>query len=125
MFGRRYTMLEYKGYKGKVEYIEDANILHGEVLGTRDIITFQASNVKELQKAFHESVDDYLAFCEERGEAPEKPYSGKFVIRMPESVHRTLADYASTEGQSINSVVLQAVLEFLPKKLSGGFVYEP
>ncbi|MBL0176381.1 MAG: type II toxin-antitoxin system HicB family antitoxin [Ignavibacteria bacterium] len=118
-------MLEYKGYKGKVEYIEDANILHGEVVGTRDVITFQASNVRELQRAFHDSVDDYLAFCEERGETPDKPYSGKFVVRVPEAVHRTLAEYASTEGQSINTVILEAVLDYLPKKLSDGLVHEP
>ena len=73
-------MMQYKGYTGKVEYDAEANILHGEVLGIRDVVTFQAKSVDELQKAFRDSVDDYLAFCRERKEEPDKPSSGKFVI---------------------------------------------
>ena len=34
-------MMEYKGYVGKVEFDDEAGIFHGEVLDTRDIITFQ------------------------------------------------------------------------------------
>ncbi len=55
-------MLEYKGYTGHVEFDDDAGIFHGEVLDTRDVITFQGKNVKELRKAFRDSVDDYLEF---------------------------------------------------------------
>lgn len=66
-------MMEYKGYQGQVEFDEDADIFHGEILNTRDVITFQGSSVKELRKAFRDSVDVYLEFCEERGEEPDKP----------------------------------------------------
>ena len=55
-------MMEYKGYVGKVEYDGEAEIFHGEVLGTRDVITFQGRSVDELKTAFRESIDDYLAF---------------------------------------------------------------
>jgi predicted HicB family RNase H-like nuclease len=58
-------MLEYKGYTGHVEFDDDAGIFHGEVLDTRDVITFQGKNVKELRKAFRDSIDDYLEFCAE------------------------------------------------------------
>ena len=61
-------MMEYKGYIGKVEFDDQAGIFHGEVVNTRDVITFQGESVAELKKAFRESVDDYLAFCKERGE---------------------------------------------------------
>jgi predicted HicB family RNase H-like nuclease len=64
-------MLEYKGYIGKVEFDCDARIFHGEVGGIRDTVTFQGRSVAEAEKAFRGSVDDYLAYCKERGEAPD------------------------------------------------------
>lgn len=71
------TLLEYKGYVGKVEIDFDAQILHGEVMYLRDVITFQGKNTEEIQQAFRDSVDDYLEFCETEGEEPEKPFSGE------------------------------------------------
>ena len=70
--------MEYKGFLGVVQFDEQANIFHGDVVNTRDVITFQGESVGELRKAFEESIDDYLAFCKARGEEPEKPFSGKF-----------------------------------------------
>ena len=63
-------MMKYKEYIGKVELDDEAGIFHGEVINTRDVITFQGETDADAIKAFQESVDDYLAFCEERGEAP-------------------------------------------------------
>ena len=100
-------MMQYKGYTGKVEYDADANILHGEVLGIRDVVTFQAKSVDELQKAFRESVDDYLAFCRERGEQPDKPSSGKFVVRIDPELHRKANIAAASAGKSLNSLVAE------------------
>ena len=81
-------MMEYKGYLGLVEYDDEAGILHGEVINLRDVITFQGETVQELRRAFQESVDDYLAFCIGRNEAPERPYSGTFTVRVPPELHR-------------------------------------
>jgi len=72
-------MMEYKGYFAKVEFDDDANIFHGEVINLSDVITFEGETVKELKQAFKDSVEDYLDFCAKRGEDPEKPYSGKFL----------------------------------------------
>lgn len=96
-------MVEYKGYVGKVEVDEEADILYGEVINTRDVITFQGRNIAETKKAFHESVDDYLAFCAERGESPEKPYSGRFVVRLPVELHRKASIRAKLKDESLNS----------------------
>ncbi len=68
-------MLEHKGYKGQVEFDDEAGIFHGEVLGTRDVITFEGTSVRELKRAFRDSVDDYLGFCAQRGEEPDKPFT--------------------------------------------------
>jgi len=81
-------MMQYKGYTGKVEFDDEADIFHGEVIGLRDVITFQGRTVDEVKEAFRESVDDYLAFCAKRGEEPEKPFTGKFVVRISPDLHR-------------------------------------
>ena len=61
-------MLKYKGYTGHAEFGDEAELFHGEVLDLRDVITFQATSVEELEKEFRNSVDDYLEFCTQRGE---------------------------------------------------------
>lgn len=107
-------MMEYKGYIGKVEIDDEAGILYGEVINVRDVITFEGISVDEIQKAFRESVDDYLDFCAQRGESPEKPFSGKFVIRLPAELHRKAYIQAKLEDKSLNgwvTEVLQTVLE--------------
>ena len=63
-------MMEYKGYIGKVEIDDEVGVLYGEVINVRDVITFEGTSVEEVQQAFHESVEDYLEFCAERGESP-------------------------------------------------------
>ena len=75
-------MMEYKGYIGKVEIDEEAGILHGDVINIRDVITFEGATVDEVQKAFRESVDDYLDFCAQRGESPEKPFSDQASVDL-------------------------------------------
>jgi len=107
-------MMEYKGYIGKVEIDDEAGILYGEVINVRDVITFEGTTVDETQEAFHESVDDYLEFCAKRGESPEKPFSGKFVVRLPTELHRKAYIQAKLEDKSLNSWVadvLQTALQ--------------
>src|SRR5207245_4068682 len=82
-------------------------IFHGEVINTRDVITFQGKSVAELKKAFRDSVEDYLAFCASRGEEPEKPFSGQFVTRVPPDLHRQINLAASLSGKSLNAWVAE------------------
>jgi len=98
-------MVEYKGYFGKVEFDDKANIFYGEVINLRDVVTFQGETVEDLRKAFRESVDDYLEFCAARGEEPEKPYSGKFVVRVDPELHKTISIQAKKNGKSLNAWV--------------------
>ena len=96
-------MMEYKGYFATAEFDDEANIFHGEVINLRDVITFQGQTVDELRKAFKDSVDDYLEFCAERGEEPEKPYSGKFVVSIEPALNKRIAIRAKKDGKSLNS----------------------
>ena len=95
----------YEGYCGKAQYDHDAGIFHGEVVGTRDVVTFQGSAPSELRVAFRESVDDYLQYCEERKERPEKPFSGKFVAHIHPEIHRKISNLAELSGKSLNQFV--------------------
>jgi len=96
-------MLEHKGYVGHVEYDDEAEIFHGEIINTRDVITFQGQSVAELQTAFVDSIEDYLEYCAERGEKPEKPFSGKFMLRTNPDLHRELFLAAKKAGKSLNA----------------------
>ena len=102
-------MMEYKGYIGKVEIDEELGILYGEVINVRDVITFEGTTVEEVQQAFRESVDDYLEFCAQRGESPEKPFSGKFVVRLPAELHRQAYIQAKLKDKSLNSWVTEVL----------------
>lgn len=102
-------MMEYKGYAAKVEFDDENETFFGEVVNLRDVITFEGQTVSELKQAFHDSVEDYLAFCAERGEEPEKPYSGTLSLRMDPALHRQVATRAQLENKSINAWISEAL----------------
>ncbi|MEJ8306344.1 type II toxin-antitoxin system HicB family antitoxin [Saccharibacillus sacchari] len=96
---------------GHAEFDNEARILHGEIVNIRDTVTFQASSADELEKAFRDSVDDYLEFCEEEGEEPNKPFSGKLLLRLAPEQHRSVATAARIAGKSINSWIAERISE--------------
>lgn len=102
-------MMEYRGYRGVVVYDDEAGLLHGEVVDTRDVITFQGSSVSEVQQAFRDSVDEYLTICSERGRSPDRPYSGRIALRLPSQVHRAAATAARTERKSLNAWLTELI----------------
>ena len=99
-------MLKYKGYTGKVEFDDQARLFHGEILDTRDVITFQGESVDEIEKSFRESIDDYLDFCKSRSEAPDRPFSGKLLLRIPSELHHDIFLKSRADGKSINSWII-------------------
>lgn len=96
-------MMEYKGYIGHVEFDDEAEIFHGEVINTRDVITFQGKTVDEIKQAFRDSVEDYLEYCAKLGQPPEKPFTGKFMLRIPPELHRKIYVAAKQSGESLNA----------------------
>src|SRR5882724_6437345 len=112
-------MMNYKGYNGDAWIDHDAGVIRGRVIGLKDVITFQGSTVEEARAAFVESVDDYLAFCAERGEKPEKPFSGKLLVRLDPNLHRELSVAAEKSGMSINALVAEAIRDGLGSRMIG------
>lgn len=104
---RGYIMMKYKGYLGQVEYDAEAKLFHGEVIGLKDIITFQGTTAAEIERAFKDSIDDYLMWCRERGEKPEKTYSGNIRLRMSPEIHARLALEAARQKISLNDLINQ------------------
>jgi len=81
------SMMQDKGYLARIEFDNEANIFHGEVINIPDVITFQGESVEKLKNAFVDSVEDYLKFCAARGEQPEEPFSGRFTVRLSPDQH--------------------------------------
>jgi predicted HicB family RNase H-like nuclease len=106
---RTMATLTYKGYTGVLEVDLEAGELFGHTLGMRDVITFQGKTVEEARKSFEESVDFYLSCCQEEGKDPDRPYSGRFNVRIAPEVHRKLAILAETRRQSLNEAVGEAL----------------
>jgi len=107
-------MLKYKGYEGAIEVVDtEVGWLAGFVIGIQDVVTFEGRTAAELEKAFRESVDVYLEFCEELAEAPEKPFSGKFVVRLSPDLHRRASEAARKADVSLNGWMIRAVEEYL------------
>ena len=102
-------MADDKGYRAAVTYDADAGIFHGEVVGTRDVITFAGTSVAELEREFRFSVDDYLAVCAARGRRPDKPFSGKIPLRVSPEIHRAAALAAKAQGKSLNAWLAETV----------------
>ena len=103
-------MIEYKGYVGAFEFDAELETFHGTIVNTNDVISFYGASVAELREEMQRSVEEYLSFCREQHKEPEKPFSGKMMIRTSPALHRRVALEASRRRLSMNAF-LQEVLE--------------
>ena len=116
--------ITYKGYPSRVDFDEVDSVLVGKILGIQVLVSFHADNVADLRVAFHEEVDDYIHACAQVGKAPQKPASGKLILRMDSSIHSAALIAAQASGMSLNqwasSVLQQAARERLIIQRSDG-----
>lgn len=94
--------MSHKGYTARVEYDERDNIFVGRILGIRSIISFHGETVAQLRSEFELAVKEYLAECKREGVHPEKPASGKLLLRVPPEVHGRALVAAQAAGKSLN-----------------------
>ena len=97
----------YKGYSARIEFDDEDRIFVGHLAGIRDIVGFHGSSVDELEAAFHEAVDDYVAHCDKLGLPPNKPFSGRMLLRVPPEVHARASAAAQVAGISLNQWATQ------------------
>lgn len=96
------NQMHYEGYVAQVTLDVDSGLLHGRVMNTRDVITFEAKDVAGLRQEFERSIQDYRNWCQELGQEPERPYSGKISLRVSPALHRQAFAAAAEEGASLN-----------------------
>ena len=101
--------MKHKGYEAVVGYDEDDKIFTGRVIDTQDVIAFDGASVAELETAFQAVIDEYLEDCTRIGKQPNKPFSGKFVVRIPPEDHRAAVVAAGKAGVSLNAWAADAL----------------
>ena len=107
------NIMSYQGYAARIEYSDEDGCFIGHIAGIRDVVGFHGESVSELRQAFEEAVDDYLATCAKLNRTPQRPYSGKVMLRIEPSIHARVAMLAESQGKSLNAwaqeVLLRAV----------------
>lgn len=103
-------------YYGTVEYSAKENCLQGRIVGIRKTISYRAVSLEELQSQFERSINQYLQECQRDQKIPEMPYKGSFQVRLPSELHRDIGIYAIEHGENLNSVIIEAISEFLENR---------
>ena len=102
--------LEYKGYKGSVEYSKEDNCLFGKVQGmSKALILYEGQTLDELRQDFEAGVDSYIEGCRADGIEPAKPYSGRLNLRMSSELHSRMAAFVAASGTTINDFINKAI----------------
>ena len=101
--------MSYNGFAARVEFDAEDRLFVGHVAGIRDIVGFHGESVAELEAAFREAVDDYIAACKKLGQTPDKPYSGRVMLRLPPEVHARASAAAQVQGLSFNQWAAQVL----------------
>ena len=103
--------MTYKGYLGSVAFSEKDNVFFGKIEGINGLVNFEGESVQELTAAFHEAVDDYLAYCKDEGIEPDKSYTGVLNVRLTPTVHRQIAMLARQSGLTLNAYIRETLEE--------------
>lgn len=106
-------LLKYRGYYGSIEASTEDNCLFGKLQFIRALVSYEGETVAELEAAFREAVDDYLATCDQLGDPPETPCKGSFNVRVGHELHLVAAVTASQRGISLNDLTRQALSDYL------------
>ncbi len=113
------NQLKHKGYIGSIEASLEDNCLFGKVLFIKALVSYEGKTVAELDTAFQEAVDDYLATCQALGQTPEKPCKGSFNVRVGHDLHLAAALEANRKKVTLNDLTRQALNEFLQHQSAG------
>lgn len=105
--------MKYKDFLGSVEICLKDKCLHGKILFINDLVTYEAADLNLIKKEFVEAVDDYIETCESLKIEPFKFFSGSFNVRIGSELHQKLATYAVKSNEKINTVVKNAIKEYL------------
>ncbi len=97
------NVMTFKGYCARIEYSDEDGCFIGHLAGISDVVGFHGDTVPNLRFAFEEAVSDYLETCEKLSRAPQRPYSGKVMLRLDPMIHARAAMQAEAQGKSLNA----------------------
>jgi len=103
--------MNHKGYKGEATYDESIKMFSGKIVNAKAVGTFYGKTTDEIEQEFKNTVDEYLSFCTEKGIEPEKPFSGKFYLRIPMDLHRRIHFLSKEAGQSLNAWISEKLAD--------------
>lgn len=113
------TVEEYLALPYTVEVHRDAS--DGDVAYVARVVELpgcftQADSFEELEAMVQDAMHAWIESALEDGVAIPEPratdqYSGKFVVRIPRTLHRQLAVVAEREGVSLNAFVSSALAQ--------------
>ena len=112
--------MAYQGFLARIEYSTKANALIGRVLSVNAIPTFTAKTVDDMERLFHQAVNQYLAACQQSGQHAGTSYKGVLTVRIPPALHRVLALQAAATDRSISKVIAEALSEYAERHLLSG-----
>lgn len=110
--------LRYKEYQAQIGVDEERDTFYGRVVDLNDKIAFEGSSLVELRQAFADAIEDYIEWCNESGEEPERPYSGRVLVRMEPDLHRSLARRASECDDSLNGFIVSTLATAVSRSAS-------
>lgn len=107
--------IQYKGYTGTVQYIEEDDCFYATVEGIKDGLITEAQSTSELKQNYHRIIDEYLDFCQQHKRTPDQQASGRFQIRIKPQIHAILKAQAAAKPDktSINDLINQILDEKL------------
>ena len=103
------NIMSHSGYTARIEFDERDGIFVGRILGLRSIISFHGQTVEELRGQFAAAIDDYVSDCQVQGVSPEKPASGKLLLRVTPEIHSQALIKAQSTGKSLNQWATEAI----------------
>ena len=101
-----------KGFFGTGGVLDKGNHLFGKVMGVNSLISFEGDSVQSLRHDFQGAVDEYLEMCAANNVEPEKTYKGSFNVRISPELHKVLALYSASRGQTLNATVEEAIQRY-------------
>lgn len=103
------NILKINGYSALVQYDPEIDMLRGEFIGLNGGADFYAKDIDALKREGALSLQIFLEACVEDGVEPVRHYSGKFLVRVDDEVHKRAAIAAAAEGKSLNQWVCEVI----------------
>lgn len=94
--------LTYKGFTGRVSYDEETDLFMGEVIDLRHLVAFEGRTIDELRANFERAVDGYHDWCRARGLNPQRQFTGRWEVNVPQALHRRAVVSAEAAGMTLN-----------------------